>query len=228
MKILAVCGMGLGTGLLLRMQAEKALRELGIQADVEVADIGTARALASSADLILTSEELAAAARQGEAEDRDDLELHRPPRDGRQAEGGHGLKENRTVSGGEGVESCPLGMRISRRFPNGPTELRHQLDREGHLRRPGIPRRPDDDDRADRVPQGRRRDRRRRPQGHPRLHHPGHRRQRRDRRPDPARRVDHRFLRGRGRRSHERGHHRHRQRASPTSPRTSPWRCSSA
>ncbi|MEX1168823.1 MAG: PTS sugar transporter subunit IIB [Chloroflexota bacterium] len=60
MKILAVCGMGLGTGLLLRMQAEKALRELGIDADVEVADIGTARALASSADLILTSEELAA------------------------------------------------------------------------------------------------------------------------------------------------------------------------
>jgi PTS system ascorbate-specific IIB component len=51
--------MGLGTGLLLRMQAEKALRELGIQADLEVADIGTARALAATADLILTSEELA-------------------------------------------------------------------------------------------------------------------------------------------------------------------------
>lgn len=59
MKILAVCGMGLGTGLVLRMQAEKALKELGIAADVEVADIGTARALAASADLILTSEELA-------------------------------------------------------------------------------------------------------------------------------------------------------------------------
>lgn len=59
MKILAVCGMGLGSGLLLRMQAEKALRQLGIQADVEVADIGTARALAATADLIITSEELA-------------------------------------------------------------------------------------------------------------------------------------------------------------------------
>lgn len=59
MKILAVCGMGLGSGLLLRMQAEKALRRLGVDADLEVADIGTARALASSADLILTSEELA-------------------------------------------------------------------------------------------------------------------------------------------------------------------------
>ncbi len=59
MKILAVCGMGLGTGLLLRMQAEKALKRLGIDADLEVADIGSARAMASSADLILTSEELA-------------------------------------------------------------------------------------------------------------------------------------------------------------------------
>lgn len=59
MKILAVCGMGLGTGLILRMQAEKALRQLGVTADLEVADIGTARALASTADLILTSRELA-------------------------------------------------------------------------------------------------------------------------------------------------------------------------
>lgn len=59
MKILAVCGMGLGSGLVLRMQAEKALKEIGIVADVEVCDIGTARALAARADLILTSEELA-------------------------------------------------------------------------------------------------------------------------------------------------------------------------
>lgn len=58
-KILAVCGMGLGSGLLLRMQAEKALRELGVKADVEVADIGTARALAQTADIVITSQELA-------------------------------------------------------------------------------------------------------------------------------------------------------------------------
>jgi PTS system ascorbate-specific IIB component len=51
--------MGLGSGLLLRMQAEKALKELGVKADVEVADIGTARALAPTADVIITSEELA-------------------------------------------------------------------------------------------------------------------------------------------------------------------------
>lgn len=59
MKILAVCGMGLGSGLLLRMQAEKALRQLGVEADLEVADIGSARAMAQTADLIITSSELA-------------------------------------------------------------------------------------------------------------------------------------------------------------------------
>ncbi|HET7026115.1 MAG TPA: PTS sugar transporter subunit IIB [Candidatus Limnocylindrales bacterium] len=59
MKILAVCGMGLGTSLILRMNAEKALKQLGVEADVEVSDMGSARALASTADLVLTSEELA-------------------------------------------------------------------------------------------------------------------------------------------------------------------------
>jgi PTS system ascorbate-specific IIB component len=59
MKILAVCGMGLGSALILRMQAEKALKQLGLDAELEVADIGTARAVAPSADLILTSDELA-------------------------------------------------------------------------------------------------------------------------------------------------------------------------
>lgn len=59
MKILAVCGMGLGSGLILRMTADKALKQLGLEADLEVTDIGTARAMASNADLIITSQELA-------------------------------------------------------------------------------------------------------------------------------------------------------------------------
>jgi len=60
MKILAVCGMGIGTSVLLKGNAEKAANELGLDADVEVADIGTARGAASTADLVLTSGELAA------------------------------------------------------------------------------------------------------------------------------------------------------------------------
>ncbi len=59
MKIVAVCGMGIGTSVLLKMNAEKALRALGKDADVEAADIGTARGAARSAAIVLTSAELA-------------------------------------------------------------------------------------------------------------------------------------------------------------------------
>jgi PTS system ascorbate-specific IIB component len=60
MKIITVCGMGIGTSVLLKMNAEKALRALGLDADadVEAADIGTARGAARTADLVLTSEDL--------------------------------------------------------------------------------------------------------------------------------------------------------------------------
>lgn len=60
MKILTVCGMGLGTGLLLRMNVEEALKRIGVEdAQVEVADIGSARGMGASADIVLTSSELA-------------------------------------------------------------------------------------------------------------------------------------------------------------------------
>jgi ascorbate PTS system EIIB component len=60
MKILAVCGMGLGTGLLLRMNTEAALARIGVDdVQVEVADIGTARGMGATADIIVTSSELA-------------------------------------------------------------------------------------------------------------------------------------------------------------------------
>ena len=58
MKILAVCGMGIGTSMLLKMQLDKVIKTLGLTADVEIADISTARGLAVNADLIITSNEL--------------------------------------------------------------------------------------------------------------------------------------------------------------------------
>ena len=58
MKIVAVCGMGIGTSVLLKMNTEKALRAMNVDADVEAADIGTARGAARMADLVLTSTEL--------------------------------------------------------------------------------------------------------------------------------------------------------------------------
>jgi PTS system ascorbate-specific IIB component len=59
MKIVAVCGMGIGTSLLLKMNAEKVLAKLGINADVEAADIGVAKGAAQTAQIVLTSDELA-------------------------------------------------------------------------------------------------------------------------------------------------------------------------
>ncbi len=58
MKIVTVCGMGIGTSVLLKMNAEKALRALDIDADVEAADIGTARGAARTAQIVLTSADL--------------------------------------------------------------------------------------------------------------------------------------------------------------------------
>ena len=58
MKIVTVCGMGIGTSVLLKMNAEKALRSLGVDADVEAADIGTARGAARTTNLVLTSADL--------------------------------------------------------------------------------------------------------------------------------------------------------------------------
>lgn len=57
MKILAVCGMGFGSSLMLKMTTDRVLKKLGVQADVEACDIGTANGL--TADLILTNAEFA-------------------------------------------------------------------------------------------------------------------------------------------------------------------------
>ena len=59
MKIVCVCGMGIGTSILLKMNTEKAAAKLGIDADVTAADISSARGSAQGCDLILTSQELA-------------------------------------------------------------------------------------------------------------------------------------------------------------------------
>ncbi len=56
MKILAVCGFGVGSSLVLRMSVEKVVKELGIDAEVENTDLSTAKA--TSADVYFTSFEL--------------------------------------------------------------------------------------------------------------------------------------------------------------------------
>ncbi|MEI2406063.1 PTS sugar transporter subunit IIB [Niallia taxi] len=57
MKILCVCGLGQGTSLILRMNVETVLSELGIEADVDNTDVSSAKS--ERADFIITSNELA-------------------------------------------------------------------------------------------------------------------------------------------------------------------------
>lgn len=57
MKILCVCGLGQGTSLILRMNVEAVLNEMGIAADVEHMDVSSATGVA--ADYIVTNNELA-------------------------------------------------------------------------------------------------------------------------------------------------------------------------
>jgi len=57
MKILCVCGLGQGTSLILRMNVDTVLRQMGIQADVDNTDVSSASS--ERPDLIITSNELA-------------------------------------------------------------------------------------------------------------------------------------------------------------------------
>jgi ascorbate PTS system EIIB component len=57
MKVLCVCGLGQGTSLILRMNVETVLNEMGITADVENIDLSSASSM--PADYIVTNGELA-------------------------------------------------------------------------------------------------------------------------------------------------------------------------
>jgi PTS system ascorbate-specific IIB component len=57
-KIIAVCGMGIGTSVLLKINTEKVLKMIGVEATVEAADMATARGAAFDAQIVLTTPEL--------------------------------------------------------------------------------------------------------------------------------------------------------------------------
>ena len=60
MRIVTVCGMGIGTSVLLKINTEKALRTLGLDGvcQVQASDVKTARDVASTADVVFTSADL--------------------------------------------------------------------------------------------------------------------------------------------------------------------------
>jgi PTS system ascorbate-specific IIB component len=59
MKIITVCGMGVGTSVLLKMNTDTVLERMGVAGEAEAADLGIARGAALGADLVLMSREVA-------------------------------------------------------------------------------------------------------------------------------------------------------------------------
>ena len=57
MKIVCVCGMGMGSSLIMKMTIDNVLRELGVEAEIEHWDAGTVGS--KNVDLIVTSEDFA-------------------------------------------------------------------------------------------------------------------------------------------------------------------------
>ena len=57
MKIVAICGAGIGTSGILKVNAERVLARLGIEAQVVAADLASLQAAAEDAQVILTSPE---------------------------------------------------------------------------------------------------------------------------------------------------------------------------
>ncbi|PZE26443.1 MULTISPECIES: PTS sugar transporter subunit IIB [unclassified Curtobacterium] len=57
MKIVTICGAGIGSSGILKVNAERALADLGLDADVVAADVASVRDVAADAQVILTSEE---------------------------------------------------------------------------------------------------------------------------------------------------------------------------
>lgn len=57
MKIVTICGAGIGSSGILKVNAERVLRKLDIEATVVAADIGSVRDVAADAQVILTSAE---------------------------------------------------------------------------------------------------------------------------------------------------------------------------
>jgi PTS system ascorbate-specific IIB component len=56
-KIVTICGAGIGTSGILKVNAERALQRLGLSATVVAADIGSVARVAADAQVILTSAE---------------------------------------------------------------------------------------------------------------------------------------------------------------------------
>ena len=58
LRVVAICGSGVGTSAILKLNAERALDRLGIDAEVSASDVASLSTTASDAQVILSSPEL--------------------------------------------------------------------------------------------------------------------------------------------------------------------------
>ncbi len=61
MKIVTLCGVGIGTSAILKVTAERALERLDIEAQVTASDVASIEKVAADAQVILASSELVSA-----------------------------------------------------------------------------------------------------------------------------------------------------------------------
>lgn len=58
LKIIAACGNGMGTSMIIKLKVEKICKALNLQASVEALSMGQAKGLTNSADIIICSTHL--------------------------------------------------------------------------------------------------------------------------------------------------------------------------
>ncbi len=56
LKVLAACGNGMGSSLIIKMKIEKVLKDMGVECDIHHSSVGQAKSDARSYDLVLVSE----------------------------------------------------------------------------------------------------------------------------------------------------------------------------
>lgn len=56
LKVLAACGNGMGSSLIIKMKIEQVLKEMGLECEVHHASVGQAKSDAMNYDLVLVSE----------------------------------------------------------------------------------------------------------------------------------------------------------------------------
>ena len=59
LHVVTMCAYGVGSSVLIKMNADKALKALGVDANVEVCDITSGKGIAKGADVVLIGKELA-------------------------------------------------------------------------------------------------------------------------------------------------------------------------